>query len=155
LSQIDELIAELCPGGAEQYRQKRGDGEDRELKDSIFRAVDAAPTLRNKRDLIEDFVESVSTRGDIGEERKRFIGEWQRTELDEIITREGLRADETRDFVGRAFRDGGIQATGTAITNVLPPTTRFAAAGNHQEKKNRVLAALGTFFERFSGLASQ
>jgi type I restriction enzyme R subunit len=139
----------------EQYRQKRGDGDDRELKDSIFRAVDAAPTLRNKRDLIEDFVESVSTRGDVGEEWKRFVGERQAAELDEIITREGLRAEETRAFVGRAFRDGGIQATGTAITNVLPPTTRFAAIGNHQEKKNRVLTALGTFFERFSGLASQ
>src|SRR5690606_13872804 len=50
----------------EEYRQKRGWGDDKELKDTIFRAVDAAPTLRNKRDLIEDFVESVSASGDVG-----------------------------------------------------------------------------------------
>jgi type I restriction enzyme R subunit len=136
----------------EEYRKKRGWGDDKDLKANIFRAVDAAPTLRNKRDLIEDFVESVSVHGDVGEEWTRFIGKRQAEELEEIIASEGLRSDEAREFVARAFRDGGIQGTGTAITDVLPPTSRFTPAGNHQEKKSRVLARLGEFFERFSGL---
>jgi type I restriction enzyme, R subunit len=136
----------------EEYRKKRGSGDDRELKSNIFRAIDAAPTLRNKRDLIEDFVESVSVHGDVGEEWTRFVTERQAKDLEEIIASEGLRSDKARAFVAQAFRDGGIQGTGTAITDVLPPISRFRPEGNHQEKKSRVLARLGEFFERYSGL---
>ena len=53
-----------------------------------------------------------------------------------------------------AFRDGAVQTTGTAITKVLPPATRFSASGGHGEKKQRVLSKLGIFFERFFGLSS-
>lgn len=41
-----------------------------------------------------------------------------------------------------------------ALTNVLPPVTRFSAEGGHGEKKQRVLAKLGAFFERFFGLGA-
>jgi hypothetical protein len=47
-----------------------------------------------------------------------------------------------------------VQTTGTAITKVLPPVSRFAAGGGHGEKKQRVLTKLSTFFERFFGLSS-
>ena len=53
-----------------------------------------------------------------------------------------------------AFRDGAIQTTGTAVTKILPPASRFAADGGHSEKKQRVLTKLGNFFERFLGLSS-
>jgi hypothetical protein len=45
-------------------------------------------------------------------------------------------------------------ATGTAITAVFPPTSRFAADGGHGAKKQRVLDRLSTFFERFAGLSA-
>ena len=61
---------------------------------------------------------------------------------------------ETRAFVETAFRDGAIQTTGTAITKVLPPVSRFVADGGHGQMKQRVLAKLGEFFERFFGLSS-
>ena len=41
----------------------------------------------------------------------------------------------------------------TAITQVLPPASRIAAGGGQREKKQRVLDRLGTFVERFMGLA--
>ena len=69
--------------------------------------------------------------------------------LDAIITDEGLKPEETRAFIEHAFRDGAIPTTGTAITKILPPASRFSAAGGHGEKKQRVLARLGAFFERF------
>jgi len=53
-----------------------------------------------------------------------------------------------------AFRDGAISASGTAITKVLPPTSRFATDGGHGDKKQRVLDKLGAFFERFFGLST-
>lgn len=44
--------------------------------------------------------------------------------------------------------------SGTAITTILPPASRFAAAGAHAEKKQRVIERLGAFFERFFGLSA-
>jgi type I restriction enzyme R subunit len=65
-----------------------------------------------------------------------------------------LRPDETRAFIDVAFRDGAIQTTGTAITKVLPPVSRFSATGGHGEKKQRVLTRLAEFFDRFLGLSA-
>ncbi len=138
----------------QKYRESRGDGDDTEIRAEITRAVDASPSLRNKKDLIIAFVDSVSATGEIDDEWKRFIAAKRDAELEQIISDEKLRPDETRAYIETAFRDGGIRITGTAITKVLPPASRFAADGGHGEKKQRVLDKLGEFFERFFGLSS-
>nr|WP_241156115.1 type I restriction endonuclease subunit R [Leucobacter chromiireducens] len=138
----------------QKYRDERGDGDDKEIRAEIARAVDASPTLRNKKDLIEDFVDSLSVDGEIDQEWRAFIAAKREAELDTIIADENLRADETRIFVETAFRDGQIRTSGTAITKVLPPVSRFSADGGHGEKKQRVIQKLGAFFERFFGLSA-
>ncbi len=138
----------------QKYRAERGDGDDKEIRAEISRAVDASPTLRNKKDLIEDFVDSLSVDCEVDEEWRAFIAAKREAELETIIEDENLRPEETRAFVESAFRDGQISTTGTAITKVLPPVSRFAAAGGHGEKKQNVIAKLGAFFERFFGISS-
>jgi type I restriction enzyme R subunit len=138
----------------QKWRDAHGDGSDAEIRASISRAVDASPSLRNKKDLIEAFVDSVSVDGEIDEEWRAFVRARCEVELDAIIAAEGLRPDATRAFIATAFRDGAVQATGTAITKVLPPVSRFSPDGEHAEKKQRVLAKLGEFFERFFGLGT-
>lgn len=137
----------------ERYRDARSDGEDREIRAEISRAVDSSPSLRNKRDLIEEFVDRVSVSGAVDEEWIAFITARRSEELERIIQEERLNAEETRQFMERAFRDGVVSSTGTAITRVLPPVSRFSPDGAHSETKQRVLARLGEFFERFFGLA--
>lgn len=44
----------------EQVRDAQGDGDDKEIRAVIERAVDSSPSLRNKRDVIEEFVEPLS-----------------------------------------------------------------------------------------------
>lgn len=136
----------------QKYRDKFGDGDDKEIRAEISRAVDASPSLRNKRDLIEDFVDQVSPKGDVDDEWHAFIAARREAELDAIITEESLKPEETRNFVESAFRDGAVQTTGTAITRVLPPASRFSPDGGRTEKKQRVIQRLGDFFERFFGL---
>lgn len=136
----------------QKYRDERGDGEDKELRAEITRAIDSSPSLRNKRDLIEDFVDRVSAKGDVDDEWQRYIAERRESELAQIIEDESLRPDETRKFVDSSFREGSLRTSGTSITKVLPPVSRFSAQGGHGEKKQRVLAKLGAFFERFFGL---
>jgi type I restriction enzyme R subunit len=136
----------------QKYRDERGDGDDKEIRAEITRAIDASPSLRNKKDLIEAFVDRVSATGAVNEEWTTYVAARRAAELDKIIDDEGLRADETREYVERAFRDGVIQAGGTAITRILPPASRFSVDGGHGEKKQRVLTKLVEFFERFFGL---
>lgn len=141
----------------ERWRRSRGDGEDVEIRASIDRAVGASPTLRSKKDLIEAFIEhiNVTNPDDVGQAWEEFIRRKRDEELERIIEAEGLNAEATRRFIEAAFRDGAVQTTGTAITQVLPPVSRFDPAGGHAEKKRRVLALLTEFFERFFGLGAQ
>jgi type I restriction enzyme R subunit len=139
----------------QKYRAENGDGEDKEIRAEISRAVDASPTLRNKKDLIEAFVESVSVDGAIDEEWQAFITAKREAELERIIDEENLRADATRAFIDTAFREGAFRTSGTAITVVLPPVSRFSLGSGHAEKKGRVIERLGAFFERFFGLGAE
>jgi type I restriction enzyme R subunit len=138
----------------QRYRDVRGNGEDVEIRANISRAIDSSPSLRNKKDLIEDFVDSVTASGEIDDEWLAYVAARREAELNEIVEAENLRPDETRAFIDMAFRDGAIQTTGTAITKVLPPVSRFSASGGHSEKKQRVLTKLSAFFGRFFGLSS-
>lgn len=136
----------------ERYLKQQGTGEDQAIRATIERAVNASPSLRNKHDLIEQFVDSVSVNTRVDAAWGDFITARKTAELGQIILDEGLNADETMVFVDNAFRDGAIPVTGTAITRVLPPTSRFSQHNNHAVKKQTVLDKLGTFFERFFGL---
>lgn len=138
----------------QKYRDEYGDGDDKEIRTEISRAVDASPTLRNKKDLIEDFVDSLSVDGAIDQEWQAFIAAKREAELETIITGENLRSEATRNFVDTAFRDGQLRTNGIAITKILPPVSRFSADGGHTEKKQCVVQKLGAFFERFFGLST-
>jgi type I restriction enzyme R subunit len=139
----------------EKWRDARGNGADREMDAlmKIQRAIDSSVTLRNKRDLILDFVDSVTVTGDVNDDWQRFVSAKRAEELERIITEENLKPDETHAFIGAAFRDGAIPTTGTAITRILPPVSRFSPSGGHAVKKQAVIERLLAFFDRYFGLA--
>ena len=136
----------------QKHRDQFGDGQDKELRETIGRSIDASPTLRNKKDLIEAFIESMSITGPVDEAWRAFVAEQREKELAGIIVAEGLKPQETREFIADSLRNGEIKATGTAITKILSPVSRFSDDGNHSEKKKRVLGLLVEFFSRFFGL---
>jgi type I restriction enzyme R subunit len=141
----------------QKWREAQGDGADKEAEaiTQIQRAIDSSLSLRNKKDLIMNFVASVTASGEIDEEWRAFVDANRTAELDDIITQEGLNPDETKKFIELAFRDGTIPTAGTAVTKILPPVSRFSSDGGHSEKKQHVLARLGAFFERFFGLSAE
>ena len=137
----------------EQYRQAKGDGEDKEIRAAIARAVDSSPSLRNKKDLIEAFVVSVSATGSVDEEWEAFISARRAEELAAIVADESLKPAETQAFVDMAFRNGAVPTTGTGITKILPPASRFAGPGaGHADTKRRVLDKLTQYLDRYLGL---
>ncbi|MGP9601948.1 type I restriction endonuclease subunit R [Brachybacterium sp. AOP42-E1-35] len=138
----------------EKLQAEKGDGEDKEIRAVITRAVDASPSLRSKRDLVEDFVESVSLLGGVDEQWQAYITAKREAELQELVETYNLRLAETRSFMDAAFRDGQLRTAGTEIIRILPPVSRFNRESNHGDKKKRVVEALSTFFERFRVLTA-
>ena len=141
----------------EKHRGEAGDGEDKEIPVEIRRAVTSSPSLHNKRDLIEDFVHTVSAFGDVDEQWRAFIEQRRSDELAAIIRDERLREGPAKALVEAALRDGYVHTEGTAITRILPPTPRFrsSASDSHDEKKRCVQAVLAAYVERFRGLSSE
>jgi type I site-specific restriction-modification system R (restriction) subunit len=113
----------------QKYRDAKGDGQNKEIRAEITHAVGTSPSLRNKKDLVEDFVESISATGDLNEEWAAYVAKRRADELNAIIKDENLKPDDTHAFIETAFRDGEIKTTGTAITKVLPLVSRFAPDG--------------------------
>ena len=98
-------------------------------------------------------MDSVSITEKVDEAWLAYIKTKKEEELERIIAEEKLNPAETKTFVANAFRDGAIPTTGTAITKILPPVSRFSKNNNHAAKKQSVLDKLRVFFERFFGLS--
>jgi len=123
--------------------------KDKEIVISIGKAIDSSVELRNKKELIEQFIESLTPTTNVDDDWHSFVDAKKFEELDSIITEENLDKDETYKFVNNAFRDGFVQTTGTAITKVLPPISLFTPTGDRTKKKETVLEKLSAFFNKF------
>lgn len=138
-----DYILELIKKYHDGYQQ------DREIIISINKAIDSSVELRNKKDLIERFIADLNPASDIYRDWHEHIRARRSEELDQIIEAENLNKTEAYRFINNAFRDGAVQATGTALTTVLPPVTRFSETGERSEKRESVLEKFKAFFNRF------
>lgn len=129
--------------------------EDKEIVVQIGRTIDSSVELRNKKELIEQFIASLSPSTQIDDDWQKFVDEKRQEELDRIIAEEGLKRDEAYQFVLNAFRDGYVPQTGTAITKVLPPVSRFSPFGDRTRKRESVLEKLKVFFNRFADISGE
>lgn len=128
--------------------------QDKEIIVTIRKAIDSSVDLRNKKELIEHFIDSLTPESDVDEDWQTYVNEQRRAELNRIIVDENLNHDEAFKFMDNAFRDGFIQTTGTAITKVLPPMSRFTPTGDRTKKRETVIEKLTTFFNRFWNIVS-
>ena len=123
--------------------------KDKEIVISINKAIDSSVELRNKKELIRQFIDSLTPSANVDDDWFAFVDAKKIEELDQIINDESLDKDETYKFITNAFRDGYIQATGTAISKVLPPVSRFTPSGDRTKKRDSVLEKLRAFFDKF------
>ncbi len=115
---------------------------------SISKAVDSSIELRNKKDLIENFIESLTPgQTDVDVVWCEYVRRQKEQELENIIQEEKLKPEETRRFMDASFRDGAIRENGTEVAAILPPMSRFSK--DRATKKETVLGRLRAFFDRF------
>ena len=125
--------------------------DDKEVLITIQKAVDASPELRSKKALIENFIAGINDVEDIMAEWHSYVSEQREKELVTIIAEEGLKEEETRKFISKSFREGGIKTIGTDVAEILPAMSLFG--GGKAEKKERVIEKLKVFFDRFFGIS--
>lgn len=126
------------------------ESSDREIIIKAVKSVEASPDLRNKEELIREFISRHTPDNDVHAQWHEFVRETQQREIEKIITEENLRRDKALTFVGQAFRDGEVSEGGTAIAEILPPMGLFGIAGTRRaEKKKAVLQKIKDFFDRF------
>lgn len=126
---------------------------DKMIIGDIERAIGASYELRNKKDLIEAFIDSLDSSNDVTADWEKYLAEAKERELSAIIEEETLDDAATREFMANAFVDGGVPESGTEVASLMTKKpSRFAPANAYADMKARVLDRLKGFFDRFNGL---
>jgi type I restriction enzyme R subunit len=109
--------------------------------------------LRNKKELIDEFIEGLNKWDDIYDIWTKYIKDKSDKELWDIIEAENLKEKETRQFMKEAFIDGKLVSTGMAFWKILPSTGLFKKST--KDKRKTVFEKLTAFFEKFYWVLSQ
>ena len=108
--EMEELFKKYQSGGL----------KDKEIIVNIEKSVDSSMELRSKKDLIMNFIASLTPASNVDKDWKTYLSEQKLIELNRIIDEEKLNKDETYKFIDNVFRDGFVPTTGTAINKILP-----------------------------------
>lgn len=126
--------------------------QDKEILVDINKAINSSIQLRSKKELIENFIDTINTSTNVEDDWSRFVEEQKEADLVTIMEEENLKQPETRKFIDNSFRDGELKTSGTAISNILPPIPLFGAKSNRQQKQETVVEKLTKFFEKYLGI---
>lgn len=128
--------------------------QDMEIIAKIRNAVNASPDLRNKKDLIERFIEGITPGSEVDGNWEEFIKQQKAEALQQIIEEEKLKPIETRNFMEIAFRNGFVSISGTFFAQISPAMSRFAKDNKREEMRQRVYEKLCAYLEKFKGLGN-
>ena len=128
--------------------------QDKEIRVSIEHAIDASIDLRDKKDLILRFIDSLTPDSVVDRDWLVFVNEAKISELNKIIDQENLNKEETYTFIRNSFRNGSVQTNGQDIEKVLPPMSRFDKSANRTQRKRNIITRLLEFFDRFFGISN-
>ncbi|NLK91733.1 MAG: type I restriction endonuclease subunit R [Bacteroidales bacterium] len=132
----------------EKYR--KSNCQDKSILVDVNKAIGSSMQLRNKKELIEAFINTVNVNTDVERDWRSFVSAHKEADLEEIIKTERLKPEETRTFINNSFRDGVLKTTGMDIDKILPPMSRFG--GGRANKKQTVIEKITEIFERYFDL---
>ena len=116
--------------------------ENKEILVAIDKAIRSSLQLRSKKELIENFIETINTSTNVDADWQKFVREQRKTDLQILIQEERLKPEETCKFMSNAFRDGILKTTGTDVDRLMPPVSRFGGGGSRDKKKQTVIDKL-------------
>ena len=132
--------------------------QDSKIKQEILKSLESSPSLRNKKELLREFLEllSGSKSEDFDSLFKSFIKDKYKEHLQKLIESENLQKEKAKDFLYNAIKIGEFQELGVEISEVLPKMSIFAGGKQKEEneaKRKNVIAQMREFFDRFKEFA--
>ena len=131
----------------EKYRDEHG--KNKEILVTIQTAVDASPSLRSKKQLIEDFIAQINSTEDVFSSWTNYVERMMQRDLAEVIRNERLNETLARKYMKEAFRAGEFKTLGRGISDMMPKVSRFKG---HASKKEQVVQALKHVFDKYIGI---
>lgn len=135
----------------EQYRKSHK--QDGEIRVRISKAIDSSPDLRDKKELIEKFIEQLTPDSEVDAAWRVYVNSEKRRQFDAIIDEENLKRDKAVEFIENAYERGYVPEGGMELDGIMPPINPFDVNANREGKIANVLEKLKAFFQRFANIS--
>ena len=129
--------------------------KNKEILADINRAIESSVELRNKKDLIEQFIQNLDISSSVDGDWIEFVEKKKIEELEKIIKEENLNHEETYKFIENSFRDWNVITNWTNITKIVPKMSRFSPSWEYAKKCDSVTQKFMKFFERFFDISKK
>ena len=136
----------------DQY--KKSHGQDGEIRVRITKAIDSSPDLRDKKELIEKFIENLTPNSEVDSAWREYVNTEKRRQFETIVEEEQLRRDKAIAFIENAYERGYVPEGGMELDGIMPPMNPFDPKANRQGKILTVLERLKAFFRRFASISN-
>ncbi|RDU64610.1 DEAD/DEAH box helicase [Helicobacter didelphidarum] len=131
-----------------------------EYKEKIIKSIESSVSLRNKSDLLKEFLAVIEVKKDEEFEVlfKNFISTKYSEELRVMAQKDGLDKEKVNNFLSNAFDIQQFRDFGKDIDDILPPIPLFASSKEEEEannaKREEIIYELKAFFEKFREFSS-
>ncbi len=131
-----------------------GHRQDMEIRVKISKSIDSSPDLRDKKELIEKFIDSLTPNGDVDAEWRLYVNKEKRRQFGQIIEEEQLKKEKALEFIENAFQRGYVPEGGMELDSIMPPMNPFDKTANRQGKIQTVLERIKAFFNKFFDISN-
>lgn len=136
----------------EQYRKSHS--QDGEIRVKITKAIDSSPDLRDKKELIEKFIESLNPDSEVDAAWRVYVNAEKRRQFEAIVEEEHLKREQAVEFIENAYERGYVPEGGMELDGIMPSINPFDPNANREGKIATVLEKLKAFFNRFAGISN-
>ncbi len=138
----------------EEFAKEHG-VEIQGVKTKIEPIINSSIELRNKKDLIMDFIDKYNKDQEVHAHFQDYIHQKREEEFQNIIEENRLNEEKAYSFMQHAFKGGEISFSGTKFPKIIEEKpSMFGKNSRYQEVKEKVAASLSRFFHRFCDLTS-
>lgn len=138
----------------EEFAKEHG-VEIQGVKTKIEPIINSSIELRNKKDLIMDFIDKYNKDQEVHAYFQDYIHQKREEEFQNIIEENRLNEEKAYSFMQHAFKGGEINFSGTKFPEIIEEKpSMFGKNSRYQEVKEKVAASLSRFFHRFCDLTS-
>ncbi len=127
--------------------------KDYEIQAKIMRSIDSSPDLRDKKELITNFISSLTPDSNVDKDWLEYINARKCEEFEKIVREEELRHKEALEFIETAFQRGYVPEGGLELNGIMPPINPFDPSANRAGRLQNVLSRIKAFFTKFYEIA--